>query len=74
MTKVEMAREAVRELGEAPAEALAAFIDARYGVKIDPRFIPVLRASVRERELLEDLRRRRSPTAGDAAAGPTPPV
>jgi hypothetical protein len=71
ITKVEMMREAVRELGDAPPEALAAFLDRRYGVKLDPRFVPVLKASLRESELLEEFRRRRAATA-EAGAAPPP--
>ena len=71
MTKVEMMQEAVKELGEAQAEALAAFIDARYGVKIDPKFVPILKASVREKELQEDFRQKMKATTGEGTGGPT---
>jgi hypothetical protein len=71
MTKVEMMREAIRELGEAQAEALAAFIDARYGVNIDPKFVPILKASVREKELQEDFRQKRKATTEEGAGSPT---
>ncbi len=62
MTHVEMMQAALKELGEAPAEVLAAFLDDKYGVKIDPKFVPVLKASVREKELLEAFRQKRKAT------------
>jgi hypothetical protein len=70
MTKVEMMREAIRELGEAQAEALAAFIEAGYGVKIDPKFVPILKASVREKELLESTRQKLKATTGEGVGAP----
>jgi hypothetical protein len=47
-THVEM-MEALKELGEAPAEYLVAFLDDKYGMKIDPKFVPILKASVLEK-------------------------
>jgi hypothetical protein len=62
MTKVDMMREAVKELGDAPAEALAGYIENKHGVKINPKFVPILKASVRERELLEAFRQKMKET------------
>jgi hypothetical protein len=71
MTKVDMMREAMKELGEAPAEALAGYIENKYGVKIDPRFVPVLKASVREREMLEAFRQKMKETTVEGTGSPT---
>jgi hypothetical protein len=63
VSKLEAVRAAVAELGDVAAQELAAFIEQRYGVKVLPQFIPVVRASLRELELLEKARM----TAKDAA-------
>ena len=46
----------LKELGEATSEELSAFLEITYNVKVEPRFISILRASVREKELLENFR------------------
>jgi hypothetical protein len=71
MTKVDMMREAMKKLGDAPAEALAGYIESNYGVKIEPKFVPILKASVREREMLEAFRQRMKATPGEGTGAPT---
>ncbi len=61
MDKVEMMREALKERADAPPGELAAFLASRFGVRIEPKFIPILRASARDRELLEQFRARARP-------------
>jgi hypothetical protein len=56
MTKLEAFRQAVAELGDAPAEELSSLIERRYGVKIEPRYIPLFRATVKDQENLTRLR------------------
>jgi hypothetical protein len=56
MSKVEMMRVALKELGGATSEDLSAFLEKTYNVKVEPRFIPILRASVREKVMLEEFR------------------
>ncbi len=56
MTKLEMVRQSIEQLGEVSAEDLASFIEIKHGVCIEPRFIPVVRASLRELDLLAKLR------------------
>jgi hypothetical protein len=56
MSKVEMMRVALKELGGATAAELSAFLEKTYNVKVEPKYIPILRASVREKEMLEDFR------------------
>lgn len=69
MTKVQMMKQALQELGEATPMELAAFLNRRYGVRIEPRFIPVLRASVLQQDMLENFRQRvRAAGAGAAPA------
>lgn len=56
MDKLEMVRLALRELGDVPAQELAAYIETRYGVKIDAKFIPLYKASLRDKLRLEAAR------------------
>jgi hypothetical protein len=70
MTKVDMMRKAMKELGDAPAEALAGYIENKNGVKIDPKFVPILKASVRERELLEAFRQKMKETTVEGTDAP----
>lgn len=56
LSPVEMVHRAMQELGEADDASLAAFIHERFGTRIEPRFIPILKASVREREVIERAR------------------
>lgn len=65
MGKVEMMRVALQELGEATAEELSAFLEKSYGLKVDPKFISILKASVREKEILAESRQ-------DVMADPAP--
>jgi hypothetical protein len=57
--KLEIVRVAVRELGEANAQDLAAFIDERFNVKIEPRYIPLFKASLRDKDRMQALREQR---------------
>jgi hypothetical protein len=61
-----MMRAALRELGDAPAAQLADFLTRRYGVTVEPVFIPVLRASALDKQLLEDFHARARTSAGPA--------
>jgi predicted SprT family Zn-dependent metalloprotease len=45
-------RLAVAELGEAPAPKLSSFIERRFGIRIEPKFIPIFRASLLDLESL----------------------
>lgn len=41
MTKVDMKREAMKDLGDVPSEALAGYFENKHGVRIDPKFVPI---------------------------------
>ena len=56
MSKVEMVRQALLELGEVSSQELATFLEQRYGMRIEARIIPILKASVRGQEVLERAR------------------
>jgi hypothetical protein len=52
MDKVEAVRLALAERGDLSAQELAALVRARYGVDVDPRFVPVIKAILRDKEML----------------------
>jgi hypothetical protein len=43
MSKLEAVRLALEQLGDASPQELAAFIEERYGVKVQPAVVPVVR-------------------------------
>lgn len=53
MDTVELVRVALQELGDASGQELSTFIEKRHGVKIEPRFIPMFKASIRAKDRLE---------------------
>src|SRR4051794_10852959 len=57
MTKLEMLQEALKELDEPSAEEIAEFFHARYRVTLSPRLVPILRASLVEKAMLDRVRR-----------------
>jgi hypothetical protein len=57
-SKEEAVRLAPAELGDAPSSEVVAFIEQRYGVRIDPKFLPVFKATLRAREQREEARAR----------------
>jgi len=56
MDRLELVQIALRELGDVPAQEVSAFIEKRHGVKIEPKFIPLFKASLRDRLRLEAAR------------------
>ena len=56
MDKLELVQIALRELGDASVQELSSFIEQKYGVKIDPMFIPIFKASIRDKLRLEAAR------------------
>ena len=57
MNCVEAFRQAVAEMGDASSSRLASCMAQKYGVDIEPSFIPVLRASQQQLEHMTRLRR-----------------
>jgi hypothetical protein len=68
MDRMQAFRLAVAEMSDASAEQLASFIERKYGVRIEPKFIPCFRASLLDLERLTSLRE-----AARAAAIVPPP-
>lgn len=68
MDKLEIVQIALRELGDVSAQELSSFIEMKHGVRIEPRYIPIFKASIRDKERLEVARQ-----AARAAVAQSPP-
>jgi len=68
MTKLEMVQQAMAVKGEATAEEIVAFIEQWHGVRIEPKFIPIYKASIKDKQLLEEKRRAAQALAAQASA------
>ncbi len=74
MTKLEMVEDALRTLGSVSAQELPAHIQRQHGVRIEPKFIPVFRASIQDRLRMEAIKEAaRAAAAQGAAAGSDQP-
>jgi hypothetical protein len=74
-SKEEAVRLALAELGDAPAAEVVALVERKYGLRIDPRFLPVFKATFRAREQLEEARARaKALTAEYVKAAPSQPT
>jgi hypothetical protein len=49
MDQTEALRRALAELGDVSAEELAAFVQKNYGVTVRPQFVPVLKATLKDK-------------------------
>jgi hypothetical protein len=56
MKPMELFRRAVAEIGEVSAAELSAHLEKKYGVKIEPEYIPVFRETLKELEKTAKLR------------------
>jgi hypothetical protein len=59
MNKVEAVRLVLANCGEVPAHELAALVESRFGVKIEPKLVPLVRAILRDKERLAAARQKR---------------
>ena len=67
MDKIEAVRLALAEVGDVTAEELAAFVKARYGVTVEPKIAPIIKATLRDKERMEVARQRRAAVAVTAS-------
>lgn len=74
LSPVDAVRLALAELGEVPAADLAAFIGQRYGVKVEPRFLPILKATLAGQAHLAESRARARAAALAALPPPETPT
>jgi hypothetical protein len=56
MNKIEAVRLALKELGEVTDANLVAFVQNRYGVKLELKMVPVIRATLRGMEMMAAAR------------------
>jgi hypothetical protein len=74
-SREEAVRLALAELGDAPAAEVVALVGRKYGLRIDPRFLPVFKATFRARQQLEEARARaKALTAEYLQAAPAQPT
>jgi hypothetical protein len=60
MTKVEAIRQVLAEHGDMPVGELVAMLKARFGLEVKPTLVPVIRATLRDQEMLAAARQRRA--------------
>lgn len=56
MDKLKLVQAAMQQLGDVSAQELSSFIAKQHGVKIDPIFIPIFKASIRDKLRLDAAR------------------
>ncbi len=61
MDRLEAFRLALAEIGDVSAAELATHIQKKYGVIIEPRFVPVYKAAIRDMERTSKLRQNATP-------------
>jgi hypothetical protein len=66
VSQVEAVRLALAEIGDASNEAIAGHVLKVHGLDIRPAFVPVLKASVRDKENLEAWKRRAAEAGGQS--------
>jgi hypothetical protein len=52
VNKLELVQVALRELGNVSAQELSSFVARTHGVVIEPKYIPLFRASIRQKAQL----------------------
>ncbi len=69
MDKMEAFRRTVAQIGNAPAEVISLHLREKYGVTIEPKFIPFFRASLQDRERAARLRQQAQPVGETSKGG-----
>jgi hypothetical protein len=63
MKPMELFRRAVAEIGDASAAELSAHLEKKHGVKIEPAFIPLFKATLQDLEKITRRRQEAKPIA-----------
>jgi hypothetical protein len=63
MDKLELVQVALRQLGNASAQELSSFIAKTHGVVIEPKYIPVYKASIKHHQQSTSVRQSARGTA-----------
>lgn len=61
MKPMDLFRRAVAEIGDASPAELSAHLEKKHGVKIEPAFIPVFKATLRDLDRMAKLRHEARP-------------
>ena len=61
MTPMEVFRRAFAEIGEVSATHLSAYLEKKHGVKIEPAFIPLFKATLKDLEKANEIRQDAKP-------------
>lgn len=67
MSQMEVFRLAIAEIGDASAAELSSFIQEKYGVRIDPRYVPVFRATLQDQDRMTRFRQAARPEQSSQA-------
>jgi hypothetical protein len=54
--KLELVHISLREIGDVSAQELASFIEKKHGIRMEPKFIPLYKACIRDKLRLEAAR------------------
>ena len=65
MDKLELFRRAVADIGNVSAVELSAHLEKKYGVKIEPAFIPIFKATLLDLERRSKFRQDATPIPPD---------
>lgn len=68
MKPLDLFRRAVAEIGDASAAELSAHLEKQHGMKVEPAFIPVFKATLRDLERMARLRQEARPEQPTQAA------
>ena len=68
MKPIELFRRAVAEIGNVSAAELSAHLEKQHGLKIEPAFIPLFKATLRDLERMTRLRQEARPEQPSKAA------
>ena len=61
MKPMDVFRRAVAEIGDVSAVELSAHLEKKHGVKIEPEFVPIYKATLKELERTDKLRQTAKP-------------
>ena len=68
MKPLELFRRAFAEIGEVSATDLSAYLEKKHGVKIEPAFIPLFKATLKDLEKTNEFRQDAKPIPSNQPA------
>ena len=61
MTKLEMVKDALAQIGDVSAQEISEFVEKKHGVKIEPAYVPIIRAALNDKAWTNRTRKRNDP-------------